>query len=70
MARPKKPEAEEPNAEETAAVAAITKSAFMSLFRKVNAAQREMDAERSSIGGMVNWAWMLCGIWTGIAPLA
>lgn len=53
MARPKKPEVEDPlNAPDVHV--AITKSAFMTLFRKVNAYQSEMDADRSSMGGVVS----------------
>lgn len=53
MARGRRaPEHEEP--QEESAVQAIGKGTFMTLFRKVNAAGREMDAEKASIGGMIS----------------
>lgn len=54
MARGRKAsESEEPQ-EDTGTVQAIGKGAFMTLFRKVSAATREMDADKASIGGMIS----------------
>jgi hypothetical protein len=44
----------DPPEEDTDAIMAIGKGSFMTLFRKVNAARREMDAEKSSIAGMIS----------------
>ncbi len=54
MARGRKPAADPEPQEQATTVRAIVKSAFMTLFRKVSAAGREMDAEKASIGGMIS----------------